>query len=259
MDQEVFRVGNRRSAAGVCSGVATSELALISADQLADQLADPSAGLLAAARAQLLEVLTWLRSSIAKPNPLIGRKGHVCPFVGPGLARFRSIRFHVYQGDLRPAAVEPVLRALAARFPTLPPATDAGREFRAILTLFPELPNDAGPVLIDPVQQALKAEITAQGLMIGQFYPGCLEPGLHNLDYRPLEAPYPMLVLRPMQLTDLMFLVSRPEYLLAYVRRFGLASRDDLMARVAAAGIPKLPTNWEAVVDAAFPPETNRA
>jgi len=249
MDQELFGVVDRRSAPGVCTGVVASEPALISAEQLAEQ----SAGLPAAARAQLVEVLTWLRNTIAKPNPQIGRRGHVCPFVGPGLARFRSIRFHVYQGELRPAAVAPVMRALAARFPTLPPTNEVGREFRAILTLFPELPKDGGPVLIDSVQQALKAEITAQGLMIGQFYPGCLEPGLHNPDYRPLEAPYPMLVIRPMQLTDLMFLVSRPEYLLAYVRRFGVASRDELMARVAAADIPKLPALWETVVDAAFP------
>ncbi|MDI1475889.1 DUF6875 domain-containing protein [Polyangium sp. y55x31] len=236
-------------------GIETSagEPALISASQLVEQ----SAGLPAAARAQLFEMLSWLETSIAKPNPLIGRKGHVCPFVGPALTRFRSIRFHVYQGELRPAAVEPVLRALAARFPTLPPATEVGREFRAILTLFPELPHDGGPVLIDPVQYSLKPEITALGLMIGQFYPGCLEPGLHNPDYRPLEAPHPMLVIRSMQLTDLMFLFSRPECLRAYVRKFGVSSRDELMARVAAADIPKLPTRWEAVVDAAFPSEAN--
>jgi len=228
-----------------------SDPLLISADKLVEQ----SAGLPATSRAQLLEVLAWLQTSIAKPNPLIGRRGHVCPFVGPALTRFRSVRFHVYQGELHPAAVEPVMRALAARFPTLPPATEVGREFRAILTLFPELPHDGGPVLIDPVQYAMKPEITAQGLMIGQFYPGCLEPGLHNPDYRPLEAPHPMLVIRPMQLTDLMFLFSRPECLRAYVRKFGVSSRDELMARVAAADIPKLPTLWEAVVDAAFPAE----
>jgi len=226
---------------------------LISANQLVEQSADLPAN----ARAQLLEVLTWLQTYIAKPNPLLGRKGHVCPFVGPALARFRSIRFHVYQGELHPAAVEPVLRALAARFPTLPPATEVGREFRAILTLFPDLRNDGGPMLIDPVHQALKPEITAQGLMIGQFYPGCLEPGLHNPDYRPLEAPHPMLVIRSMQLTDLMFLFSRPECLLAYIRKFDVSSRDELMARVAAADIPKLPTLWEAVVDAAFRPDKN--
>ncbi|MGK4008331.1 DUF6875 domain-containing protein [Sorangium sp. So ce1036] len=237
------------TAPDVRAGAANGEPALICAEQLAAQ----SAGLPEAARAQLVEVLAWLRTSIATSNPLIGRKGHVCPFVGPGLTRFRSIRFHVYQGELRPAAVGSVLRALAARFPALPPTSEVGREFRAIVTVFPELPNDAGPVLIDPVQQALKPEITAQGLMIGQFYPGCREPGLHNPDYRPLEAPHPMLVIRPMQLTDLMFLFSRPEYLKAYVRRFGIASRDELTARIAAADIPQLPARWEAVVDAAFP------
>jgi hypothetical protein len=226
---------------------------LISAAELVEQ----STNLPATARAQLLDVLTWLQNSIAKPDPLIGRRGHVCPFVGPGLARFRSIRFHVYQGELHPAAVQPVMRALAALFPTLPPATEVGREFRAILTLFPELPHDGGPVLIDPVQHAMKPEITAQGLMIGQFYPGCLEPGLHNPDYRPLVAPHPMLVIRPMQLTDLMFLFSRPECLRAYGRKFGVSSRDELMARVVAADIPKLPTRWEDVMNAAFPPDGN--
>ncbi|WP_434424793.1 DUF6875 domain-containing protein [Nannocystis pusilla] len=220
----------------------------------AEQLDEQSAGLPPATRAQLLEVLTWLRTFISRPNPIIGRKGSVCPFVEPGLNRFRSIRFHVYEGELRPAAVESVMRALVARFPAELPVTGMGREFRAILTLFPELPNDAGPWFIDPVQQALKAEITARGLMIGQFYPGCREPGLHNPDYRPLEAPHPMLVIRPMQLTDLMFLFSRPEYLSAYVRRFGITARDELTARIAAAGVPQLPVNWEAVLDAAFPP-----
>jgi len=227
----------------------SSEPALISADKLLEQ----SARLPEKVRAQLIEVLTWLHTSIAKPDPQIGRKGHVCPFVGPGLNRFRAIRFHVYQGELNPTAVEPVMRAIAARFPTLPPTNETGREFRAVLTLFPELPHNGGPVLIDPVQQALKAEITAQGLMIGQFYPGCLEPGLHNPDYRPLVAPHPMLVIRPMQLTDLMFLFARPEFLRAYIRKFNVNSRDQLKARVAAADIPKMPERWEEVVDAAFP------
>lgn len=235
------------------AGPAATGPLLISAEQIVEQ----SAHLPAAAHAQLLEVLTWLQTFIARPNPIVGRRGHVCPFVAPGLSRFRSIRFHVYLGELRPAAVIPVLRALAARFPTLPPTIDPGREFRAILTLFPELPKSGGPTLIDPVHQALKSEITAQGLMIGQFYPGCLEPGLHNPDYRPLEAPHPLLAIRPMQLTDLMFLFSRSEHLEAYIRKFGVASRSELAARVAASGIPKLPADWEAVVDAAFPPEAN--
>ncbi|MCY1013671.1 hypothetical protein OV079_50715 [Nannocystis pusilla] len=119
---------------------------------------------------------TWLKTFISRPNPIIGRKGSVCPFVEPGLNRFRSIRFHVYEGELHPAAVESVIRALVARFPTELPTTGMGREFRAILTLFPELPNDAGPWFIDPIQQALKPEITAQGLMIGQSIPAAASP-----------------------------------------------------------------------------------
>ena len=227
----------------------TDEPALISAEQIVEPYAD----LPADARAQLVEVLAWLRTAIARPDPRVGRKGHVCPFVQPGLTRFGSIRFHVYQGELHPTAAAAALRALAARFPTQLPTTGSGREFRAILTLFPGLPNDAGPWFIDPLQKALKPEITAQGLMIGQFYPGCREPGLHNLDYRPLEAPHPMLVIRPMQLTDLMFLFARPEYLTAYIGRFGITSRDELTARLTAAGIPQLPALWESALDAAFP------
>jgi hypothetical protein len=78
------------------------------------------------------------------------------------------------------------------------------------------------------VQQALKAEAIAAGKMVGEFYPGHPMPGIHNPSFRPLAAPHPLLAVRTMVITDILFLVfpsippgDRLTYLEVWHSRFG--------------------------------------
>jgi hypothetical protein len=135
-------------------------------------------------------------------------------------------------------------RDLLGIFEEVEPSEGTGVEFKALIAVFAELDAALAPSLIDAVQIFLKREVIRKGRMIGQFYPGCTEPGLHNPDFRPLESPYPLLVLRPMQLTDLQFLTAVPEFLQAYCDYFEIHSRADLEARLEKAGIDKLPDLW---------------
>ncbi|MBF6124017.1 DUF6875 domain-containing protein [Nocardia brasiliensis] len=160
------------------------------------------------------KLLRYLADRLARPDPALGRDGPVCPFVRHTMTH-HSLWVAVVPGaqpavDTMTAAVDDAfeiycgLRDAAGR--------DAG--MLAAITLFPDLTR-YGPV--DAVHQARKTAVVAEGLMLGQFYPGCGVSGLWNKDFRPLDAPLPMLVIRKMMNTDFPFLVERTEWLYAYL------------------------------------------
>lgn len=202
-------------------------------------------GLPAKVQCVLGKLQDWIHKDIAASKLELGRPGDVCPYVRPGITRHQSIHFAPYFGKpLLFDAMVSFMRGLFQVFETMPPKEGAGIGFKAIIAVFAELDAASAPSLIDAVQIFLKREVILKGRMIGQFYPGCTEPGLHNPDFRPLESPYPLLVLRPMQLTDLQFLTAVPEFLQAYCNYFEIHSRDDLDLRLEKAGITKLPDLW---------------
>jgi hypothetical protein len=81
---------------------------------------------------------------------------------------------------------------------------------------------------IENVQSALKPEFVKRGMMIGEFWPDHAMPGLHNHSFRPLASPVPMLAMRHMVITDLLFLsgphvppVAQVSLLADYERKLG--------------------------------------
>lgn len=159
-------------------------------------------------------LLRYVADRLARPDPALGRDGPVCPFVRHTMTH-HSLWVAVLPGaapglDAMTAAVDDAfeiyrgLRTAAGR--------DAG--MLAAITLFPDLAR-YGPV--DTVHRARKGDVVTEGSMLGQFYPGCAVSGLWNKDFRPLDAPLPMLVIRKMMNTDFPFLVERTEWLYAYL------------------------------------------
>ena len=71
------------------------------------------------------------------------------------------------------------------------------------------------------IHARLKTAFVTRGLMIGQFHPRCDEPGLWNNDFRPLQAPRPLLAIRQMVSSDLPFLLRVDAHKEAYFDRFG--------------------------------------
>ncbi|MBW0274550.1 hypothetical protein ATM97_21445 [Nocardia sp. MH4] len=168
-------------------------------------------------QATLDGVRAWARDHLTQPLGEIGRDGPVCPYVGPAMRRDLIWVGRVAGARPWPAYVRLVLSDALELFPKLPPDVGGAAVLRCLVTAMPELHDYT---LIDDLHDQLKSEFVERGLMLGQFYPGCTQPGLWNREYHPLDSPIPMLVVRTMMATDFPFLIARPEWMSAYVKKF---------------------------------------
>lgn len=194
----------------------------------------------------LTEILSWARSYLAQPHSELGRKGDVCPFTGPSLDR-GTFYLTPYPGvPSGEAAVAEALREYRDWFLTLDPVALPLSQFKTILVLFPDVPAADAPALIDRAQALLKPAYVEAGLMIGEFHDGPPEQGgLWNPDWRPLRSPVPLLAIRHMVPTDVLFLEHDPDLLASYLAYFSGAVPKHLRERTEAAaarhGLPPLP------------------
>ncbi|QIS22344.1 hypothetical protein F6W96_32400 [Nocardia terpenica] len=156
----------------------------------------------------------WVDEHLMAPHPDLGRDGPVCPFVRHSIVRRRFWAGLAPGGDeLTIPALQRIVDDALAVYADLRAENPSELRSVTLVTLFPGLTRCD---LIDTVHLSRKTEAVTHGLMIGQFYPGCPVPGLWNRDFRPLDAPVPMLVLRKMMSTDFPFLVARTDWLYAY-------------------------------------------
>lgn len=203
-------------------------------------------------------VMAWVRTEVCRQHEELGRRGPVCPFVRPSLEKKHA--FYLAAWRAAPAASEALLDAMLAYrdwFLELEPDGASERNFKTILVTFPSA-GSVGGGWVEAVQKRLKPLFVPLGLMIGQFYPECLEPGLHNPSFRPLAAPFPLLVIRHMQLMDLPFLADDPVFSTAYRKRFDLRTAEDLAQCVKRMGIRSLPLGWRSSVERLFGAEIER-
>ncbi|WP_190816264.1 DUF6875 domain-containing protein [Saccharopolyspora pogona] len=147
----------------------------------------------------------WMDEFLVMSHPDLGRAGDVCPFMARALRLdlVDLVPFDATAGEEEFAGLARELRdGLEKR------AEGVGnlRMYLATVIVPHGLPDDAMRTMVERVQIGLKAEFVERGLMIGEFWPGHSGAGLHNVDFRPLAAPLPMLAMRHMVLTDLAFL-----------------------------------------------------
>lgn len=159
----------------------------------------------------------WSSEYLIQPNSQLGRPGPVCPFVKPSIAKGK-----LYVGCIGGRNIDADLLGLAVAdvfemYGSLQGEAERDAQLLAMVTAFPDLRTYR---VIDEVHHAWKSRFVEHGLMLGQFYPGCPKPGLWNNDFRPLNSPLPMLVVRSMMITDYPFLVSRRDWLYAYLKKF---------------------------------------
>lgn len=179
-------------------------------------------------RRRLATAWRWIEEFLAQRHPQLGRDGDVCPFVTRSLNRdlLDVESFDVREGDdaMRDRARE-LRDALLIR------SASAGdnRVYLASVIVPYGQPDRIITRQIERVQSALKPEFVSRGMMIGEFWPGHTMPGLHNRSFRPLAAPVPMLAIRHMVVTDLLFLsgphippVTQVSLLADYERNLGL-------------------------------------
>ncbi|MCE5291867.1 MAG: hypothetical protein LLG14_21870 [Nocardiaceae bacterium] len=160
----------------------------------------------------------YMSDFLTRPLAELGRTGAVCPFVRTSLKK-KTVWVTFLDGDDRTLTDETIHAAIddaATLF------TELRRQSpdEATHTMIVAMPGLTEFQRIDDIHFLRKSEFVARGQMLGQFYPGCTQEGLWNREFRPLDAPVPMLIIRRMMSTDYPFLASDTKWLYAYFSRF---------------------------------------
>lgn len=186
----------------------------------------------------LKTVMVWVRSNVAVPNPELGRQGPACPFVPPAL-HFRSVWLVAVDAVLeRRESLEELLLRCLDIYEHDAAVVGSARNLRTLIVVLPNLPAGQRAALIDAAHGTLKPTVVEHGLMLGEFYPESLSPGVHNPLFHPLRSPVPLFVFRQMVPGDLVFLNKaadppnrRARYLRAYLKALDRELPQDLVAQ----------------------------
>lgn len=185
----------------------------------------------------LRHLAAWAEDYLCNPHPELGREGIVCPYT-PMALKMGVFFFTLCPGrDFTPEQIGQRLIHYRDWFLEIEPREGHDAAFKTILMLFPDLPMEDVPRLIEGTQAALRLDYTSRGLMIGEFHPGPPnKAGLWNPSFRPLVSPVPLLAIRQMVPTDLPFLKDDGRLVKHYLDRFGSRTPASLleMARTAA-------------------------
>lgn len=165
-------------------------------------------------------VYDWVNNFLSQPHPALGRKGDVCPYTAGSVQSCNFWIAEVDHSNLTVATAQVLLEDALEVFEGI--AAHGATDPKLVTTLI-VMPHVTNFEAVDAVQHSMKNVFVSKGLMIGQFYPGCEEPGLWNSAFRPLDAPYPMLAIRHMVPSDFPFLIKDVEWTKAYLKRFAPA------------------------------------
>ena len=173
----------------------------------------------------------WATTYLTAPHPELGREGSVCPFTAASIEKQMFWITCVERSDLTAEDIEEVTSGMVMIFNHLSPTERPASLLKTILILFPEV---ADYNLIDQAQRHLKEEAIPAGLMVGQFYPGCEEPGIRNPSFRPLRSPLALLAIRHMVSSDFPFLASNKRWVEEYLKNFALSLPPSVHDMIAA-------------------------
>jgi hypothetical protein len=167
-------------------------------------------------------IVNWAREYLCQPHSELGRDGPVCPFV-PYSLQHCLFFVTVQRGEhLTESDVYDTVMKYRDWFLEMEPREGSESRYKSINILFPDIPLENAPQIIDTIQLALKPEFVARGLMIGQFHgTPPAEGGLWNPDFRPLKSPIPLLSMRHMVPTDFAFLTKDKRYVDSYLQIHG--------------------------------------
>ncbi|MEO7936385.1 MAG: YbaK/EbsC family protein [Dokdonella sp.] len=195
-------------------------------------------------------IASWAREYLCRPHAELGRSGPMCPFV-PGALQKRLLFVAVYErNDLDLTAIKQILLDEMERFIALEPTSGNEAQFKAVMILFPNLTQEQTRRLIDVAQAELQMDFVPNGLMVGEFHSGPPQKGgLWNPEFRPLFSPVPMLAIRHMVPTDILFLKDNADLFAEYTKIYGnsvperfRAHFDEAAARFGTSAIPSRDT-----------------
>jgi len=159
----------------------------------------------------------WATEYLVAPHADLGRAGPVCPFSAVSISKETFWVGCADRADLTANDIEEIAADVIPVFHGLPPVDGPGAATKSILILFPQITDYS---IIDEAQRRLKEKSIPDGLMIGQFYPGCEEPGVRNSEFRPLQSPLPLLAIRYMVSSDFPFLAPKTRWVEEYLKKF---------------------------------------
>jgi hypothetical protein len=165
-------------------------------------------------------ISSWAETYLSQPHDLLGRDGPVCPFVKPAID---SGHFWVTVAEVKnldEKKIHDLVIHYRDWFLKLEPTDGPDSILKTILILLPTVNGDKTH-LIDKIQAKLKSHFVKRGLMLGQFYKSCEEPGLWNSSFFPLQSPIPLLAIREMVPSDFPFLKNDTKHLLYYLKKYG--------------------------------------
>lgn len=174
----------------------------------------------------------WLEECISRPHPDLGRAGDQCPWTRRTLQLDRLFLTSIRA--CAPADIDARMLQLLSEFQSLS-TSDPLDTFRAVVVVFPHV-EGSGEEVVVTAHRRLKPTFLSHRMMLGEFYPGCPKPGLHNPEFRPLQAPHPVLVIRAMVEPDLWFLTDKDEFVEAYLNAFGDRGYNNLRQLLEQAG-----------------------
>lgn len=169
--------------------------------------------------------LNWIKDFISRPDRLLGRSGDVCPFTTPAMNQ-NLMRFVAIQTSDSTAleAVEKC-RMLIGLFHFLFESVDRPED-AALLAFFPNLSRTDAGEFVDDGHKQLRLEFVKSGLMLGEFHSQSDVRSVRNGDFKVMQSPVPMFVVRMLSVHDLKFLdrsiypdAERLDYLKQY-RKF---------------------------------------
>lgn len=162
-------------------------------------------------------------------HPDLGRSGPICPFARQGSAT-GGIRFADCDAQSgQETRIGKIMAQVQGEFLAWGQGSGIPPMLRAFVVTFSALDGPEDTAMIERVQRRLKPDYVASGLMIGQFFPGCEESGIHNPDFRPLNAPVISLAVRFMALADAPFMLGDQRFRAAYVAQHGADGERELM------------------------------
>lgn len=148
-------------------------------------------------REPLTQIVEWIENFLCCPHPDLGRKGPVCPYVG------KSLEHHFFWLAVcnaeHPTSDEicATMRRYQDWYRNMQPGEDEeDAQYKTLLVLFPYLEEQEAYSLLDTAERVLEADFIARKLMLGHFYPRNEHPGLWNVNFRPMDAPVPLLAMR---------------------------------------------------------------
>ena len=184
---------------------------------LDDRGQGPSAGMDGGAHsAALRTIASWARGYLCNPHPDLGRSGDVCPWCPPSMNMALFWLCTIQGAPDRESWNESRILELIEAFHAREPRDGESTQFKTIVAVFPDLPS---PQTIAGIHTRLKPFFLDSGLMLGEFFSGCIKPGIRNNAFHPLQAPVPLLVIREMLEVDIVFLANKVEFVAAYLRK----------------------------------------